>query len=134
MSAVVTEAGDREDEWVVRVKWSEVNSSCNGSVSQYMLCLTLPTSDSLSDSVCIITEHTKHNLTLTANARYVVSVKSVACSNISGPEREQTMIRLNGNTPVQLYLAIVEKCRYDMNTLSQCFYRSNQGKQCCSGV
>ena len=97
----MTRAGEGEEEWVVRVEWTEVFDGCNGSVSQYVLCLTPLTSEGGSGSgdctIIITTDQTWHELTLTANMRYSLTVRGVACGNISGPESDPEIICVNGN-------------------------------------
>ena len=89
-------AGDRDDEWIVRVEWSEVFHDCNGPVSQYLLCMTSLTSDGKSESEdCereIMTDETHYDLTLIANMVYKLTVRGSVCGNITGPESDPEMI------------------------------------------
>ena len=96
----MTRAGNGE-EWMVRVEWTEVSDDCNGSVSQYVLCVTplISESGSGSGNCTNITDQTWHELTLTANMGYSLSVRGVACGNLSGPESDPVIICLNGNAP-----------------------------------
>ena len=47
--------GEEGDECVVRVEWSEPLISCGGSVFQYVLTVTPPTSDCQSSPDCSLT-------------------------------------------------------------------------------
>ena len=87
----MTGAGEGEDEWVVSVKWSEAIVSCSGSVSQYVLCMTPLSSDGSSDEECVRTVETQHDLTVTSNMRYNLTIRADVCGgdvmeNESDPE------------------------------------------------
>ena len=71
------------DECVVNVMWSEAFISCSGSVSQYVLSVTPPTSDcqSTSEDCVLMTHHTHYDLTLTVNETYILTVRADTCSN-----------------------------------------------------
>ena len=71
------------DECVVNVMWSEAFTSCSGSVSQYVLSVTPPTSNcqSSSEDCVLMTHHTHYDLTLTVNETYILTVRADTCSN-----------------------------------------------------
>ena len=68
------------DECVVNVEWSEPFISCTGSVSQYVLSVTPPTSDCGSDCV-LVTDQTHYDLTLTVDQTYNLTVRADTCTN-----------------------------------------------------
>ena len=88
--------GEGEDEWVVRVEWSEATVSCSGSVSQYVLCVTRLTPGGQSGE-CMTTDQTQFDLTVTSNMRYNLTIRADACDNsILGDESDPETLRLNG--------------------------------------
>ena len=88
--------GEGEDEWVVRVEWSEVTVSCSGSVSQYVLCVT-PLTPGGQSGECMTTDQTQFDLTVTSNMRYNLTIRADACDNsIMGNEIDPGTLRLNG--------------------------------------
>ena len=85
--------GEGEDEWVVRVEWSEATVSCSGSVSQYVLCV-IPGGQS---GECMTTDQTQFDLTVTSNMRYNLTIRADACDNsIMGNESDPETLHLNG--------------------------------------
>ena len=88
--------GEGEDEWVVRVEWSEATVSCSGSVSQYVLCVT-PLTPGGQSGECMTTDQTQFDLTVTSNMRYNLTIRADACDNsIMGNESDPETLRLNG--------------------------------------
>ena len=71
------------DECVVNVVWSEPFISCSGSVSQYVLSVTPPTSDcgSGSEDCVLVTDQTHYDLTLTVDQTYNLTVRADTCTN-----------------------------------------------------
>ena len=71
------------DECVVNVVWSEPFISCTGSVSQYVLSVTPPTSDcgSGSEDCVLVTDQTHYDLTLTVDQTYNLTVRADTCTN-----------------------------------------------------
>ena len=75
-------------ECVVSVKWSEAIVSCGGSVSQYVLILTPPTSDCQSSGDCMVMggssvittpgTQTQYSLTVTSQD-YDITVRADTC-------------------------------------------------------
>ena len=101
--------GEGEDEWVVRVEWSEATVSCSGSVSQYVLCVT-PLTPGGQSGECMTTDQTQFDLTVTSNMRYNLTVRADACDNsIMGNESDPETLHLNGKV-FTLMLAIVLDC------------------------
>ena len=91
--------GEGEDEWVVRVEWSEATVSCSGSVSQYVLCVT-PLTPGGQSGECMTTDQTQYDLTVTSNMRYNLTIRADACDNsIMGNESDLETLRLNGKVP-----------------------------------
>jgi hypothetical protein len=95
----VTKAGDDDNEWVVSVEWSEPFVSCSGSVSQYVLSVTPPTSDCQSGSQdCqLSTDQTQLDLTLTVDQTYSLSVRADTC-DYTGNYSEPVTIRVYDGT------------------------------------
>ena len=90
--------GEGEDEWVVRVEWSEATVSCSGSVSQYVLCVT-PLTPGGQSGECMTTDQTQYDLTITSNMRYNLTIRADACDNsIMGNESDPETLRLNGKS------------------------------------
>ena len=90
--------GEGEDEWVVRVEWSEATVSCSGSVSQYVLCVT-PLTPGGQSGGCMTTDQTQYDLTITSNMRYNLTIRADACDNsIMGSESDPETLRLNGKS------------------------------------
>ena len=88
--------GEGEDEWVVRVEWSEATVRCSGSVSQYVLCVT-PLTPGGQSGECMTTDQTQYDLTVTSNMRYNLTIRADACDNsIMGNESDPETLRLNG--------------------------------------
>ena len=78
------------DECVLSVRWSEPVISCAGSVSQYVLSVTPPTSDcqSGSEDCVFMTDQTQYNLTVTANQTYNLTVRADdSCGNMGQPAK-----------------------------------------------
>ena len=71
------------DECEVNVVWSEPFISCSGSVSQYVLSVTPPTSDcrSGSENCVLVTDQTHYDLTLTVDQTYNLTVRADTCNN-----------------------------------------------------
>ena len=69
------------DECVVNVVWSESFISCSGSVSQYVLSVTPPTSDCGSEDCVLVTDQTHYDLTLTVDQTYNLTVRADTCNN-----------------------------------------------------
>ena len=78
LSVTISEADVGVDECVVRVRWSESVISCTGSVSQYVLSVTPPTSDcqSGSEDCVFMTDQTQYNLTVTASQIHSLTVRA----------------------------------------------------------
>ena len=97
LPGIVTECND--DVCIVNVIWSEAFISCSGSVSQYVLSVTPPTSDcqSSSENCVLMTHHTHYDLTLTVNETYILTVRADTCSNaLTGNYSDPVSIRING--------------------------------------
>ena len=98
--ASVSERDVGERECVVNVEWSEAFVSCGGSVSQYVLSVTPPTSDCQleSNQSCLIsTNNMQFNLTVTTDTSYNVTVRADTCTNsLRGPESAPISINFAG--------------------------------------
>ena len=84
---------------MVSVEWSEAIISCAGSVSQYVLSVTPPTSDcrSGSNSCQLVTDSPRVDLTLTNNITYSLAVRADTCNNaIQGPGSIPLTLSLTG--------------------------------------
>ena len=84
---------------MVSVEWSEAVVSCGGSVSQYVLTLTPPTSDcqSGSNNCELVTDRTRLDLTLSENNNYSLTVRPDTCGNaVQRPESIPLSISLTG--------------------------------------
>ena len=79
----ISERDASEDECVVSVEWSEALVSCAGSVSQYVLSVTPPTTDcqSHSEDCVLTTDQTHYDLTVTVNHTYTLTVRADTCHN-----------------------------------------------------
>ena len=70
---------------MVTVEWSEPFISCAGSVSQYVLSVTPPTSECQSGSgsrACMLmTDQTLYKLTLAMDQMYTITVRAATCDN-----------------------------------------------------
>ena len=85
----MTRAGEGDDEWVVSVKWSEAIVSCNGSVSQYVLCI--------ANKECVTTAKTQYILNLISNKIYTLTIRADICNNrLRGIESDPESIFLKG--------------------------------------
>ena len=90
LSASITEPDVGVDECVLSVRWSEPVISCAGSVSQYVLSVTPPTSDcqSGSEDCVFMTDQTQYNLTVTASQTYNLTViADDSCGNMGQPAK-----------------------------------------------
>ena len=67
----------------MNVVWSEPFISCSGSVSQYVLSVTPPTSEcgSGSEDCVLVTDQTHYDLTLTVDQTYNLTVRADTCTN-----------------------------------------------------
>ena len=86
----ITEPDVGVDECVLSVRWSEPVISCAGSVSQYVLSVTPPTSDcqSASEDCVFMTDQTQYNLTVTASQTYNLTVRANdSCGNMGQPAK-----------------------------------------------
>lgn len=87
---IFVETGDRENEQIITIKWSEVFNNCNGPVSLYSLSVIPPTSDCKygSGDCMYITDQTTYKITMAKNETLTKSIKvsGIACENIRGPE------------------------------------------------
>ena len=116
---------------VVTVEWSEPFISCAGSVSQYVLSVTPPTSECQSgsgsgDSCMLMTDQTQYNLTLAMDQTYTITVRADICDNtLTGDSSDPISVTvvIYGNIRRVLYT------HYTHNL--QCiFYHSNQLYTC----
>ena len=93
-------------ECVVSVEWSEAVVSCGGSVSQYVLTLTPPTSDCQSSGDCIVMDgssvittpgtQTQYSLTVTSQD-YDITVRADTCGgSLNGDTSSLYNINLTG--------------------------------------
>ena len=90
LSASITEHDLGVDECVLRVRWSEPVISCAGSVSQYVLSVTPPTSNCQSGSGdCVfMTNQTQYHLTVNASQTYNLTVRANdSCGNVGQPAK-----------------------------------------------
>ena len=86
----ITEPDVGVDECVLSVRWSEPVISCAGSVSQYVLSVTPPTSDcqSGSEDCVFMPDQTQYNLTATVNQTYHLTVRADdSCGNMGQPAK-----------------------------------------------
>ena len=97
IAATVSEPDVGADECVLGVRWSEAVISCGGSVSQYVLSVTPPTSDCLSGQ-CVMTADTQYDLTVTLDQIYNLTVRAVdSCENIQTAENNNIIsVELRG--------------------------------------
>ena len=78
------------DKCVLSVRWSEPVISCAGSVSDYVLSVTPPTSDcqSGSEDCVFVTNQTQYNLNVTASQTYNLTVRADdSCGNMGQPAK-----------------------------------------------
>ena len=90
LSASISEPDVGVEECVLSVKWSEPVISCAGSVSQYVLSVTPPTSDCQSgaEDCVFMTDQTQYNLTATVNQTYNLTVRADdSCGNMGQPAK-----------------------------------------------
>ena len=93
LAATVSERGVGADECVLSVRWSEAVISCGGSVSQYVLSVTPPTSDCPSGQ-CVNTTDTQYDLTVTLDQAYNLTVRAVdSCGNNGTSDLVQIVLR-----------------------------------------
>ena len=81
------------NECVVTLEWNEPFISCAGSVSQYVLTVTPPTSDCQSGSgdCLLITNQTQYNLTVTVDQMYSLTVRADTCRNMQIGENSSVL-------------------------------------------
>ena len=95
-----------ERECVVNVEWSEAFVSCGGSVSQYVLSVTPPTSDCQSSPDCEVMDgsssvynrsgtETQYSLTV-ATQEYDITVRAEACAGSLTAESSVYTVNLTG--------------------------------------
>ena len=103
-SATISERDvGEEEECVVSVEWSEAIVSCGGSVSQYVLTLTPPTSDCQSSGDCIVRDvittpgtQTQYSLTVTSQD-YDITIRADTCGgSLTGDTSSLYNINLTG--------------------------------------
>ena len=84
LPAIISEPDVTENECVVTLEWNEPFISCAGSVSQYVLSVTPPTSDCQSGSgdCVLMTGQTQYNLTVTVDQTYSLTVRADTCTNM----------------------------------------------------
>ena len=79
------------------VEWSEAIISCNGSVSQYVLSVTPPTSDCQSNCASeFMTDQTQYNMTLAANVTYNITLRADACDSTGNYSDTSIELYING--------------------------------------
>ena len=94
------------EECVVSVEWSEAVVSCGGSVSQYVLTLTPPTSDCQSSGDCMVMDgssvittpgtQTQYSLTVTSQD-YDITIRADTCGgSLTGDTSSLYNINLTG--------------------------------------
>ena len=102
----VSERDVGERECVVNVEWSEAFVSCGGSVSQYVLSVTPPTSDCQSSPDCEVMDgsssvynrsgtETQYSLTV-ATQEYDITVSAEACAGSLTAESSVYTVNLTG--------------------------------------
>ena len=84
------------------MKWSEAVVSCNGKVSQYILCIS-PTAPG-SEPFCTNVDLTQTNLTLKANLNYTLAISAIACNGDEINSNDTRSILLTGNS--------IQECLY----------------------
>ena len=105
-SVSVSERDVGETECVVNVEWSEAFVSCGGSVSQYVLSVTPPTSDCQSSPDCEVMDGsssvynrsgtvTQYSLTV-ATQEYDITVSAEACAGSLTAESSVYTVNLTG--------------------------------------
>ena len=84
LPAIISEHDVTVNECVVTLEWNEPFISCAGSVSQYVLTVTPPTSDCQSGSgdCVLMTNQTQYNLTVTVDQMYNLTVRADTCRNM----------------------------------------------------
>ena len=84
LPAIISEHNVTVNECVVILEWNEPFISCAGSVSQYVLTVTPPTSDCQSGSgdCVLMTDQTQYNLTVTVDQMYNLTVRADTCRNM----------------------------------------------------
>ena len=100
------EMWEREREFVENVEWSEAFVSCGGSVSQYVLSVTPPTSDCRSSPDCEVMDgsssvynrsgtETQYSLTV-ATQEYDITVRAETCAGSLTAESSVYTVNLTG--------------------------------------
>ena len=99
LPAIISEHDVTVNECVVTLEWNEPFISCAGSVSQYMLTVTPPTSDCQSGSgdCVLMSDQTQYNLTVTVDQIYSLTVRADTCRNMQiGEESSVLSLELGG--------------------------------------
>ena len=92
---------------ILNVEWSEAFVSCGGSVSQYVLSVTPPTSDCQSSPECEVMDgsssvynrsctETQYSLTV-ATQEYDITVRAEACAGSLTAESSVYTVNLTGD-------------------------------------
>ena len=90
LPASISEPDVSVDECVLSVRWSESVISCAGSVSQYVLSVTPPTSDCQSgaEDCVFVTNQTQYNFNVNASQTYNLTVTANdSCGNMGQPAK-----------------------------------------------
>ena len=93
LPAIISEHDVTVNECVVTLEWNEPFISCAGSVSQYVLTVTPPTSDCQSGSgdCVLMTDQTQYNLTVTVDQMYNLTVRADTCRNMQMGEKSSVL-------------------------------------------
>ena len=100
LPAIISEHDVTVNECVVTLEWNKPFISCAGSVSQYVLTVTPPTSDCQSGSgdCVLMTNQTQYNLTVTVDQMYSLTVRADICRNMQIGENSSVLtLELGGN-------------------------------------
>ena len=94
------------EECVVSVEWSEAVVSCAGTVSQYVLTVTPPTSDCQSSGVCMVMDgssvittpgtQTQYSLTVTSQDYDITVIADTCDGSLTGDTSSLYNIKLTG--------------------------------------
>ena len=93
LPAIIFEHDVTVNECVVTLEWNQPFISCNGSVSQYVLTVTPPTSDCQSGTgdCVLMTNQTQYNLTVTVDQMYNLTVRADTCRNMQMGENSSVL-------------------------------------------
>ena len=80
-------------------------------MSQYVLCMTPLSSDGSSDEECVTTVETQHDLTVTSNMRYNLTIRADVCGgDVMENESEPDTLFAISSLSITVYIV---RCYHD---------------------